>query len=90
MTQSKIVQALHSKTVWTTVVMLIFNFIPSLNIDQALKDLINGVLVLVISYFHINPTTQGMLTPAGVPPPLTPPVIVPTTSPGTATPTVLP
>ena len=88
--QSKLIQALHSKTVWTTIIMLVFNVIPSLNIDQSFKDLINGVLVVLISYFHINPAVQGMYTPAGVTPPVTPPVIVPTTSPGTATPTVIP
>lgn len=60
---SKILQALHSKTVWTVIVMALFNLIPQLNLDPGLKDLINGVLVLVAGYFHVNP--NQVYAPAG-------------------------
>lgn len=75
MNTSKLLQALHSRTVWATVVMLAFNFIPQLNINQPVKDLINSVLVLIIGYLHINPAIPGQYSPAGVPPPITPVVI---------------
>jgi hypothetical protein len=73
--QSKLIQALHSRTLWTTLVMLIFNFIPQLNVDQALKDLINSILVLVIGYFHLNPLVPGAYSIAGVVPPIAPVVV---------------
>ncbi len=60
---SKIIQALHSRTVWTVIVMMVFNLIPQLNIDQSLKDMVNGVLVLVAGYFHVNP--NQIYAPAG-------------------------
>ena len=90
-TQSKIVQALHSKTVWTLVIGLIFNvLVPQLNISPALRDFVNALIVFIAGYFHINPTIQGMYTPAGVPAPATPPVITPQSVLVTPTPPVLP
>ena len=77
---SKILQALHSKTVWTMIVGLVFNIlVPQLNISPELRDLVNGVIVLVAGYFHINPVTAGQYSPAGVTPPVTP-VVVDTTT----------
>lgn len=51
---NKIAQALTSRTFWTTVVMLVINFIPNLSVSQATKDLINGILGLLVIYFHLN------------------------------------
>ena len=69
---SKIELALRSRTFWTAVVMLVLNLIPHAPVSQDLKDLINGALTLLITYFHLNPsqnyTTQTPTidgTPAG-------------------------
>ena len=53
---SKFALALKRRTIWTVVVMLVFNLIPHLQIDQSLKDLINGVLTMLVAYFKLNPT----------------------------------
>ena len=53
---NKVTLALQSRTFWTVVVMMVFNLIPQLPVDQAVKDLINGVFTLVAAYFHVNPS----------------------------------
>jgi hypothetical protein len=53
---SKFALVHNSRTFWTIVVMLIFNLIPQLPIDQAIKDLVNGILSLLATYFHVNPS----------------------------------
>lgn len=52
---NKIHLALGSRTFWATVLLVAVNVIPNLPVDQTVKDLINGVLGLVIAYFHVNP-----------------------------------
>jgi hypothetical protein len=63
MSSSKLIQALHSRTVWTIAAMLIFNLLPSLNISPELKDLINAIFTAVAGYFHMNPSQ--VYAPAG-------------------------
>jgi hypothetical protein len=53
---SKFALALKSRTLWTVVVMLVFNLIPHLPVDQSVKDLVNGILTLLAAYFHVNPS----------------------------------
>ena len=53
---SKLALVYNSRTFWTIVVMLVFNLIPQLPIDQSIKDLVNGVLSLLATYFHVNPS----------------------------------
>ena len=60
---SKIVQALHSRTVWTVVVLALFNVLPHAGLSPELTDMINGILVLVAGYFHLNP--NQVYIPAG-------------------------
>jgi hypothetical protein len=63
MNKTKFGQLITSRTFWTAVVMLVFNLIPQLPIDQALKDLINTIFVALITYFKLNPT-QNYNSPA--------------------------
>lgn len=65
---NKFTQALHSRTFWTVVIMVIFNAIPHIPLDQGLKDLITTILGLLATFFHVNPNV--VYTPAGVTPPL--------------------
>jgi hypothetical protein len=60
---SKFALALRSRTFWTVVVMLVFNLIPHLPVDQSVKDLVNGILTLLAAYFHVNPS-QNYNAPA--------------------------
>ena len=53
---NKFAMALKSRTLWTVIVMLVINLIPHLPASQDLKDLINGALALLITYFHLNPS----------------------------------
>jgi hypothetical protein len=61
---SKLALVYNSRTFWTIVVMLVFNLIPQLPIDQAIKDLVNGILSLLATYFHVNPS-QTYTVPNG-------------------------
>ena len=58
---NKIALMLKSRTFWTVVVMLVFNLIPQLPVDQGVKDLVNGILTLLATYFHINPSQNYTL-----------------------------
>jgi hypothetical protein len=69
---SKFALALKSRTFWTVVVMLVFNLIPHLPVDQSVKDLVNGILTLLAAYFHVNPSqnyTPAQLTTIDTAPP---------------------
>jgi hypothetical protein len=60
---SKIWQALHSRTVWSVIVLALFNVLPHSGLSPEFVDLINGILVAVTGYFHINP--NSVYIPAG-------------------------
>ena len=53
---NKILVALHSRTAWTALLMVIVNILPNLTIDPSLKDLINGILGALIVYFRVTAT----------------------------------
>ena len=59
---NKVMLALKSRTFWTVIVMLVFNLIPHLPVDQSVKDLVNSILTLLVAYFHLNPS-QDYTTP---------------------------
>lgn len=67
---NKFLIALHSRTAWTTILLVLVNVIPGLNLAQPLKDLLNAVLGALVVYFRINAT--NLPTPAI--PPTTPSV----------------
>lgn len=58
---NKFIQAVHSRTAWTALLLVLVNTVPSLNFDPAVKDLVNAVLGALVVYFRINasnlPTT---------------------------------
>ena len=55
---NKIVLALKSRTFWTVVLLVLLNTVPQLKgtVSQNVLDLINGVLGLAATYFHVNPS----------------------------------
>jgi hypothetical protein len=81
MNQSKWLQFLHSRTVGVLAFMFLTDALSlySVHIPPSLLLLINLALTSLANYFHINPTTPGQYSPAGVPPPVTP-VVVDTTT----------
>lgn len=74
MNTSKFIQAIHSRTVWTLVVMIVYNVLDvyGKGLDPQMSTLVNLILGALVSYFHVNP--QMVYTPAGTPPvpPVTP------------------
>jgi hypothetical protein len=56
MVKTKFGQMLTSRTFWTVIVMLVFNLLPQLPLDQAVKDLVNTILTVLVVYFKLNPT----------------------------------
>lgn len=88
---SKIIQALHSRTLGVLVIMIAYNILAVYGkaLDPQLSALIDLVLGGLVSYLHINPAVQGQYTPAGITPPITPMVVDTTTEnvvPSTPTP----
>jgi hypothetical protein len=55
-----ILTALKSRTFWTLVVTFLFNGFeavePTLRLDPSVLVMINAVLGIVATYFHINPS----------------------------------
>lgn len=50
----KIILALKSRTVWTTILNLVVMLAPVL--PPAWKDLVGSVLALLAIYFHVSPS----------------------------------
>lgn len=67
---SKLLQALHSRTVGVLAIMIAYNIMTvyGAGLDPALSSLINLVLGGLATYLHLNPTQ--VYTPAGVTPPV--------------------
>lgn len=56
---TKVLKALKSRTFWTAVVLLLVNIIPDIKHafpNAAWLDTVNGALVALIGYFHVNPS----------------------------------
>lgn len=58
---NKFTQALHSRTAWTALLLVVVNIIPNLGLSPELRDLLNAVLGALVIYFRVNasnvPTT---------------------------------
>lgn len=65
---SKIIQALHSRTVGVLLIMVAYNIMTvyGAGLSPALSSLINIVLGAVATYFKMNPSQ--VYTAAGIPP----------------------
>ena len=47
----------NSRTFWTLLVGFVFNaIVPALNLSPELRDTVNGIIVIVAGYFHVNPS----------------------------------
>lgn len=57
---SKIILALKSRTIWTSVVLFLVNATPMFNsvLPPEWKALVDAILGLLVAYFHLNPS-QG-------------------------------
>jgi hypothetical protein len=57
---NKIILAFKSRTFWTVVLLICLNTVPELKglVSQNALDVINGILGLIATYFHVSPSQE--------------------------------
>jgi hypothetical protein len=70
---NKILLALHSRTIWTLVVMFVYNVLALYGhaLSPSLNTLVTAVLGLLVGYFKLNP---GQVYPISTTPTVQPTV----------------